>query len=121
MSPLFTLILDRLGTMLAHASCSCKFKGKEICVGAVTKEFKTSVKICTPSGIIKFKKKSEVPSGYPLAGGECVWYGEVLCDGALIQDLYRWWFYAKCSAGKMSVVSRSWMEVVKDPRYNNRL
>ena len=69
MSPLFTVILYILVTILATASCSCKFKGKEICVGAVTKEFKTSVKICTPSGIIKFKKKSQVPPGYPLAGG----------------------------------------------------
>merc|ERR1712025_866587 len=112
-----TVIVFILVTLLGNISCSCKFRGKKICVGAVTKEFKTSVKICTPSGIIKFKKKSEVPPGYPLAGGECVWYGEVLCDGALVQDLYRWWFHNKCSKGRMSVVSRSWLEVVKDPRY----
>ena len=33
------------------------------------------------------------------------------------QDLYRWWFLRKCSQNKMSVVSRSWAEVVADPRY----
>ena len=49
-------------------SCSCKYKGKEICEGAVTKELKTIVKICE-DGIIRFKKKSEVEPGFPLAGG----------------------------------------------------
>lgn len=35
----------------------------------------------------------------------------------LSQDLYRWWFEARCSKNKMSVVGRSWSAVVKDPRY----
>ena len=48
---------------------------------------------------------------------ECVWYGEVLCDGAVVQDLYRWWFLLKCSKNKMKVISRSWSEVASDPRY----
>ena len=41
-----------------------------------------------------------------------MWYGEVLCDGAVVQDLYRWWFLQRCSKGRMSVVSRSWSEVI---------
>ena len=55
-------------SLFSCAECSCKFKGKEICEGAVTKELGTLVKICV-DGIIKFKKKSDVPPGYPLAGG----------------------------------------------------
>ena len=51
---------------------------------------------------------------------ECVWYGEILCDGAVVEDLYRWWFLSKCSKGRMSVTSRSWSEVTSDPRYQNR-
>ena len=75
---------------------------------------------------------------------ECVWYGEVLCDGAVIivslknktynlkkqqkktskiaynsisQDLHRWWFESRCSNKRMIVKARSWEEVVKDPRF----
>ena len=33
------------------------------------------------------------------------------------QDLYRWWFLLKCSKAKMSVVSRSWLDVTSDKRY----
>ena len=52
-----------------------------------------------------------------LIYSECVWYGDVLCDGAVVEDLYRWWFLLKCSANKMSVVSRTWTEVRNDPRF----
>ena len=62
--------------------------GSEICEGAVTKELSTVVKICE-NGKLKIKKKTDVAPGWPRAGGECVWYGEVLCDGAVVQDLYR--------------------------------
>ena len=113
-------------------NASCKFEGKEICEGAVTKELSTVVKICV-DGKLKIKKKSDYPAPWPKAGGgknfvlrlwnyyflclECVWYGEVLCDGAVVQDLYRWWFLLKCSKNKMKVISRSWSEVASDPRY----
>ena len=66
---------------------------------------------------------------------ECKWYGEVLCDGAVVQvgaivspnfqsshyaqDLYRWWFLLKCSKSKMSVVSRSWLDVNSDKRFRS--
>merc|ERR1712062_564228 len=119
MSPHHQLLI--LATTLAllclhHSEAACKFKGKQICEGAVTKEFKKSVRICTEGKVLK-KKREEVEPGYPLAGGECVWYGEVLCDGAVVQDLYRWWFLLKCSANKMSVVSRSWSDVTSDRRF----
>merc|ERR1712018_131366 len=74
------------------------------------------VKICD-NGKLKLKKKADIAPGWPKAGGECVWYGEVLCDGAVVQDLYRWWFLMKCSNNKMSLYSRSWSEVTNDPRY----
>merc|ERR1711894_847601 len=98
---------------------SCPFEGKEICEGAVTRELSTVVKICE-NGKLKLKKKSDIAPGWPKAGGECVWYGEILCDGAVVEDLYRWWFLSKCSQGRMSVTSRSWSEVTRDPRYKNR-
>merc|ERR1712123_200502 len=104
--------------LLGSISCSCKFKGKEVCEGAVTKELKSTLQICT-NGRLKLKKKSEVEPGYPLAGGECVWYGEILCDGTVVEDLHRWWFLSKCSSSRMRVVSRSWLEVSRDPRYRN--
>ena len=79
------LILTALVTVLQG---SCPFEGKEICEGAVTKELSTVVKICE-GGKLRIKKKTDIAPGWPKAGGECVWYGEVLCDGAVVQDLYR--------------------------------
>merc|ERR1712106_976613 len=81
-------VLAIMVLLFSSVSCSCKGKGKfagqQICEGGVTKELKTLVKICT-DGKLKFKPKSEVKPGYPLAGGECIWYGEVLCDGAVVE------------------------------------
>merc|ERR1711894_182718 len=106
-----------LVAVLAHTmEASCKFEGKQICEGAVTKELSTVVKICQ-NGKLKLKKKSDIAPGWPKAGGECVWYGDIICDGAVVQDLYRWWFLMKCSKGKMSLYSRSWTEVTNDRRY----
>merc|ERR1712061_53129 len=104
--------------LLAGVGASCTYKGQEVCEGAVVKEMKKSVRICTEGKVLK-KKKEEVEPGYPLAGGECKWYGEVLCDGAVVQDLYRWWFLLKCSKSKMSVVSRSWLDVNSDKRFRS--
>merc|ERR1712066_1031393 len=106
-----------LVTLLTHSlEASCKFEGKEICEGAVTKELSTVVKICQ-NGKLRLKKKSDIAPGWPKPGGECVWYGDIICDGAVVQDLYRWWFLMKCSKGKMSLYSRSWTEVTNDQRY----
>ena len=49
-------------------NASCKFEGKEICEGAVTKELSTVVKICV-DGKLKIKKKSDYPAPWPKAGG----------------------------------------------------
>merc|ERR1711992_7663 len=114
------LLIAVLVTCLARVTqSSCPFEGKEICEGAVTRELSTVVKICE-NGKLTLKKKSDIAPGWPKAGGECVWYGEILCDGAVVEDLYRWWFLSKCSKGRMSVTSRSWSEVTSDPRYKNR-
>ena len=56
---------------LHHSEAACKYKGKQICEGAVTNEFKKSVRICTEGKVLK-KKREEVEPGYPLAGGG--WY-----------------------------------------------
>merc|ERR1712025_874366 len=115
------LLIAVLVTGLARVTqSSCPFEGKEICEGAVTRELSTVVKICQ-NGKLRLKKKSDIAPGWPKAGGECVWYGEILCDGAVVEDLYRWWFLSKCSKGRMSLYSRSWSEVTSDPRYKNRL
>merc|ERR1712203_663833 len=95
---------------------TCEWKGQEVCEGAVTKETKTLVQICE-NGILKFRPRSKVAPGYPRAGRECVWYGEVLCDGVVIIDLHRWWFESRCSNKRMTVTPRSWEEVVNDPRF----
>merc|ERR1712113_1045447 len=111
------LLVLLLVTVLARVTqSSCPFEGKEICEGAVTKELSTVVKICQ-NGKLRLKKKSDIAPGWPKAGGECVWYGDIICDGAVVQDLYRWWFLMKCSKGKMSLYSRSWTEVTNDERY----
>merc|ERR1711894_746661 len=121
-TPIDTMSMTRLSVvwvcciLLTVIEASCPFEGKQICEGAVTKELSTLVKICV-DGKLKLKKKTDIAPGWPKAGGECVWYGEVLCDGAVVQDLYRWWFLRKCSKGRMSVTSRSWSEVTADERY----
>ena len=77
-----------LATLVSALQGSCPFEGKEICEGAVTKELSTVVKICE-GGKLRIKKKTDIAPGWPKAGGECVWYGEILCDDAVVQDLYR--------------------------------
>ena len=112
---------------------SCTFEDKEVCEGKIVKEIgKSLVKICI-DGKLKIKPRKKI-SPWPGYGGSCMWYGEVLCDGAVVQvglhltfyfyilfflhqDLYRWWFLSKCSKSKMSVVSRSWLDVTSDKRY----
>ena len=123
-------------TLLIHnlwlVEGSCTFKGEEVCEGKIVKETKKSARICIDGKVLK-KKKEEIKP-WPGYGGSCMWYGEVLCDGAevqvgfsdcipfiylfiSIQDLYRWWFLVKCSKSKMSVKSRSWIDVTSDKRY----
>ena len=69
MHQLFLLSLAiLLFVSLGFVDCSCKYKGKQICEGAVTKVMKKSVRICTEGKVLK-KKKEEVEPGYPMAGG----------------------------------------------------
>ena len=69
MHQLFLLSLAiLLFVSLGFVDSSCKYKGKQICEGAVTKVMKKSVRICTEGKVLK-KKKEEVEPGYPMAGG----------------------------------------------------
>ena len=54
--------------LLSTVDGACKYKGKQICEGAVVKVMKKSVRICTEGKVLK-KKKEEVEPGYPMAGG----------------------------------------------------
>ena len=66
------LFVSMLTLLCLHhlSEASCQYKGKQICEGAVVKEFKKSVRICTEGKVLK-KKREEVEPGYPLAGGGC--------------------------------------------------
>merc|ERR1712080_46374 len=114
-------ILSLVLVLLPNISLqACSYKGQQICDGAVTKEIGTKLlQVCVGTSL-KYKKRSQVKPGYPLAGNDCEWYGEILCDGETVIDLYRWWFESHCSNKKMSVRARSWEEVVRDPRFKQR-
>merc|ERR1711994_497919 len=63
---------------------SCTFEDKEVCEGKIVKEIgKSLVKICI-DGKLKIKPRKKI-SPWPGYGGSCMWYGEVLCDGAVVQ------------------------------------
>merc|ERR1712218_576598 len=107
--------------MILHldtVEASCTFEDKEVCEGKIVKEIgKRLVKICVDGKLRTKPRKKILPWTGPREPGSCMWYGEVLCDGDVVQDLYRWWFLSKCSKSKMSVVSRSWLDVISDKRY----
>merc|ERR1712241_719907 len=114
MTLLSVLLVLRLDTVEA----SCTFEDKEVCEGKIVKEIgKRLVKICVDGKMKTKPRKTILPWTGAREPGSCMWYGEVLCDGDVVQDLYRWWFLSKCSKSKMSVVSRSWLEVISDKRY----
>ena len=95
--------------MLLHDTTNayCKYKGGKICEGAVTKEYKTILQLCQ-NGKLKYKKKSKVKPGYPIAGQgggmeyisakffigtcfvDCEWYGDVICNGSVIRVSIDW-------------------------------
>merc|ERR1712061_350330 len=111
-----TLLSVLLILPLDTVEASCTFEDEEVCEGKIVKEIgKSLVKICI-DGKLKIKPRKKI-NPWPGYGGSCMWHGEVLCDGAVVQDLYRWWFLSKCSKSKMSVVSRSWLDVTSDRRY----
>ena len=57
-----------LASVTTCALSSCKYKGKQICEGAVTKVTGKFVRVCTEGKVLK-KKKEEVEPGYHMAGG----------------------------------------------------
>ena len=74
------IVLLKLGLVEA----ACTFKGEEVCEGKIVKEIgKKLVKVCI-EGKIKLKKRDKI-TPWPGYGGSCMWYGEVLCDGAVVQ------------------------------------
>ena len=78
-----TLTLTLLIHNLWLVEGSCTFKGEEVCEGKIVKETKKSARICIDGKVLK-KKKEEIKP-WPGYGGSCMWYGEVLCDGAEVQ------------------------------------
>merc|ERR1712098_950777 len=98
-------------------TCKFRHKGKtyDVREGEVTEIKDTTVKVCR-NGFLLVKKKTGVRAPYKFPCGGC-WYGELLCQGTIVQDLHRWWFLNQCSNGKMRPVGRSWLEVSRDPRF----
>jgi len=87
---------------------------------AIVKEFKVSALVCD-NGKLRMMSKKLIQqfNSQPLKQGDCQWYNEFYCDGDLVEDLYRWWFYKKCSGGVMSIFPRPWQDIVSDPRYKS--
>ena len=61
-------LIITLATLMTGLEGACKYKGKQICEGAVTKVTKKFVRVCSEGKVLK-KKKEEVEPGYPMAGG----------------------------------------------------
>ena len=79
-----TLLSVLLILPLDTVEASCTFEDKEVCEGKIVKEIgKSLVKICI-DGKLKIKPRKKI-SPWPGYGGSCMWYGEVLCDGAVVQ------------------------------------
>ena len=87
----------------------CRWKGEVICDGDVVQVNISCISIfvsvfvfvsciCISSEFMPRMKKAQPHYDYP-------------------QDLYIWWFETHCNKGRLSVVGRSWGEVVKDPRF----
>merc|ERR1712179_53595 len=102
---------------------TCKFKNKgkeyEAKEGEVVQLKKTKLRVCE-NGKTVLKKKTDFKFPYNFACRGCQWYGEMLCGGAIVRDLHRWWFQAQCSGGRMVAVGRSLEDVISDPRYRQR-
>ena len=60
-------LIIALAALMPGLEGACKYKGKQICEGAVTKVTKKFVRVCSEGKVLK-KKKEEVPPGYPMAG-----------------------------------------------------
>merc|ERR1711936_216051 len=104
----------------AGPTCAYKSGGKtfQINQGDVTEIRKTTVRVCE-NGKTILKKKEDVPKPFKYGCNGCTFNGKLVCQGVVAKDLHRWWFLARCENGRMNAVGRSWLDVVKDPRYVN--
>ena len=39
---------------------------------------------------------------FHLYNSGCSWYDQVICDGEVVRDLYRWWFQSRCSNSRLT-------------------
>ena len=82
MTLLSVLLVLRLDTVEA----SCTFEDKEVCEGKIVKEIgKRLVKICVDGKLRTKPRKTILPWTGSREPGSCMWYGEVLCDGDVVQ------------------------------------
>merc|ERR1712083_997997 len=115
----FALLVLLVALHQVEADCLWEEKGLMVAEGEVTgfDLEKKKIEVCTKKGKLKFKKEKRVKKPLKIACNGCRWKGEVICDGDVVQDLYIWWFETHCNKGRLSVIGRSWGEVVKDPRF----
>merc|ERR1712106_583773 len=106
--------------LVSKAEGDCSIVDKRVCDGTVSKVRPDGMAIvCTGGKFTAMKGRAGRQLGVDGggAGAGCEWYGQVYCDGDIVQDLYVWWFQLKCAKGKMFVYSRSLAEVTRDPRF----
>ena len=87
-------LLVTLAALMSGLEGACKYKGKQICEGAVTKVTKKFVRICTEGKVLK-KKKEEVEPGYPMAGGGIITSNIIWT--LIIVDVFRMCLVWRCS------------------------
>merc|ERR1711994_429420 len=81
-----TLLSVLLILPLDTVEASCTFEDKEVCEGKSVKEIgKRLVKICVDGKLRTKPRKKILPWTGPRDPGSCMWYGEVLCDGDVVQ------------------------------------
>merc|ERR1712055_536405 len=109
-------VLGSLVVCLCLTDCDWKEKDITVKEGEAVRFLKKykKVKICL-DGKLQYKRIADVEFSFACSG--CGWYDKVVCDGETVQDLHRWWFLSTCSNGRMNVISRSWSEVRRDPRF----
>ena len=81
-----TLLSVLLVLHLDTVEASCTFEDKEVCEGKIVKEIgKRLVKICVDGKLRTKPRKTILPWTGSREPGSCMWYGEVLCDGDVVQ------------------------------------
>ncbi|XP_023327610.1 uncharacterized protein LOC111700800 [Eurytemora carolleeae] len=102
----------------------CNIVDKRVCDGTVAKVRPDGTSIVCKGG--KFQASpAKGRVGKKLGGdgesGDCEWYGQVYCDGDVVEDLFIWKHQVKCAQGKMFIYHRSLQEVESDPRFQELL